>query len=151
MAAFLKTRLAGFIIIVLLAVYSGATQGIIPTIIKLSPFAQELLDLLPKNSPDVKQDSLRLGEYFKAIARLLREDRKRADGRLVQQADAQDFMKRAGDIVIGDGWKLPEKYPQLTKRLVTELEKSTEATLPDDLERLGSALSEIGGATNEVR
>lgn len=144
MGAFLKTRLAGFILIVLLAVYSGATKGIIPTILKLSPFAQELLDLLPK-SPDIKQDSLRLGEYFKAIADLIRGDRKRADGRLIQTADAMDFMKRAGDIVIGDGWKLPEKYPQLTQRLVKELEKSNEASLPDDLDRIGKALSEIGG------
>lgn len=143
MATLLKSRLAGFAIIIALAIWSGAVNGIVPTIIKLSPFAEELLKLLPQ-SPDAKQDSLRLGEYFKAIAALLREDRAR-ERRLVSTADAKDVLKRAGDISIGTGWKLPEKYPVLTKRLADELGKSTESSLPDDLDRIGKALSEIGG------
>ena len=140
----MKSRLFGFALVVAFAIWSGATNGIIPTLIKLSPLAEQLLKLLP-DTPEAKQDSLRLGEYLKAIADLIREDRQNPNKRLVQTADTKDFMKRVGDIAIGSEWKLPQKYPDLTKRLVEEFESSTEATIPDTAERLGKALSEIGG------
>lgn len=137
-----KIRMAGFVLVVVLALYNAGTIGIIPTLIKLSPFAQELERLMP-DTVNKREDALRIGNYLRAIADLLRRDRQR-DNRLVHSSDAKDVVNRVGNIVI-DNFSLPDKYPDLLGRLANDLDGVREGEVPDRLERFGSALCEIGG------
>ena len=138
-------RAIGFMLVIVAALWSSVVNGPWVTLYKLSPLAQEMDGFFTVDE-DKQEDSLRLGSYLRAIARLLREDSGRRQ-RIMGVADAKDLMFRVGNVTIGDEWSLPDKYPQLTKRLASELEGVSEEMLPAKLETLGDAMIEVGKGT----